>query len=390
MTPPDDPLQQLIGQLYEAAMHERPWSGLADDIAATFNAPSAVLKIDHADGAQVDILELTDNFNVAGRDPAWAEHWHRNDLWVKQSHRIGTGRVMTSQALMPQAELENSGFYQDWLRPLNIHSMVGAVFTLQNQSLGVIGIHRPKSPSSDFDDHDQRRLATLLPHLQRAFLLRQRMQQQSLGQQAAELWLDRSGSATFVVDAQGRLLHANRMGEALLRQGNALQRMNGRLGTPQTALAAELARQIQAAARTASGHLQPPDNMLRLPRAGHTPLSVLVAPLPSPQTPALPSQPLVVVFAHDPEAGDLSPRTLRSLFGLTPTEARIATALARGHSLEEAAAAQDIGIGTARTHLKNVLAKTDTHRQAELVSLLLRSVPLGQGQAGAGPSGTDR
>jgi len=59
-------------------------------------------------------------------------------------------------------------------------------------------------------------------------------------------------------------------------------------------------------------------------------------------------------------------------FGLTPAEARLGSALATGTSLSEAADELGISRETARNQLKSVFAKTDTHRQSELVALLSR------------------
>jgi DNA-binding CsgD family transcriptional regulator len=61
------------------------------------------------------------------------------------------------------------------------------------------------------------------------------------------------------------------------------------------------------------------------------------------------------------------------LFGLTRAESAVAAALCAGMSLSQYAAAAGVSVLTARTHLKRVQAKTDTHSQAELVALLLRS-----------------
>jgi DNA-binding CsgD family transcriptional regulator len=61
---------------------------------------------------------------------------------------------------------------------------------------------------------------------------------------------------------------------------------------------------------------------------------------------------------------------LSGLFDLTPAEAQLARVLVAGRSLRVAAEAAGISIGTARERLKQVQAKTATHRQAELVSLL--------------------
>ena len=61
---------------------------------------------------------------------------------------------------------------------------------------------------------------------------------------------------------------------------------------------------------------------------------------------------------------------MRSLFDLTPSEARVARGLAVGETLEEIASAGGVAITTVRSQLRQVLEKTGCARQAEVVSLL--------------------
>lgn len=65
-----------------------------------------------------------------------------------------------------------------------------------------------------------------------------------------------------------------------------------------------------------------------------------------------------------------SAQLLTKLFGLTPAESRLAAELSDGSTLIQAARALNISWETARTQLKAVFAKTNTHRQSELVALL--------------------
>jgi DNA-binding CsgD family transcriptional regulator len=62
---------------------------------------------------------------------------------------------------------------------------------------------------------------------------------------------------------------------------------------------------------------------------------------------------------------------LRSQFGLTKAEARLALSLAAGASLPSMAKAFDVKLTTVRSQLQQVFAKTGTSRQAELVAVLL-------------------
>lgn len=77
---------------------------------------------------------------------------------------------------------------------------------------------------------------------------------------------------------------------------------------------------------------------------------------------------------RDPEAEQPDIERVRSLFALTPSEAVVAVGLALGHSSADIAQRMGIQPNTVLTHVKRVLAKTGTRRQAQLVSLLLRSV----------------
>jgi DNA-binding CsgD family transcriptional regulator len=93
-----------------------------------------------------------------------------------------------------------------------------------------------------------------------------------------------------------------------------------------------------------------------------------------------------VPIGDNPEAGSLTvlilvdledtprptPDTLQKIFGLTPTEAKLAIEIACGKSLDEIAKSHGATIATVRKHLAALFAKTHTHRQADLMALLAR------------------
>ena len=66
---------------------------------------------------------------------------------------------------------------------------------------------------------------------------------------------------------------------------------------------------------------------------------------------------------------------LRCQFGLTQAEARLALHLIAGETLRCAAVKLNIADETARTHLKHIFRKTGTCRQAELVLVLVSTLP---------------
>jgi DNA-binding CsgD family transcriptional regulator len=63
---------------------------------------------------------------------------------------------------------------------------------------------------------------------------------------------------------------------------------------------------------------------------------------------------------------------LAEKYRLTPAEARLAMHLGEGGSLADYAEAAGVAIGTARTQLKSIFAKTGVNRQAALAGLIHR------------------
>lgn len=82
---------------------------------------------------------------------------------------------------------------------------------------------------------------------------------------------------------------------------------------------------------------------------------------------------LAMLFVLDPLPGQPDCGAyLQRVFGLTPAERAVAIELLDGCGLKAAAERLGISIATARTHLSHIFAKTGTHRQAQLVRLLLQ------------------
>ena len=82
------------------------------------------------------------------------------------------------------------------------------------------------------------------------------------------------------------------------------------------------------------------------------------------------------VIVRDPELHrPVAAEALMQGYGLTPREASLAVALGDGVTVEQAAERLAMRYETARTHLRRILSKTQTSRQAELMNLLARLSP---------------
>ena len=109
-----------------------------------------------------------------------------------------------------------------------------------------------------------------------------------------------------------------------------------------------------------------------VPRMDKLPVIVRIWPFDGPaHQPGQDVRALLTLNALGPRPGP-SAAILAKTFRLTPSEAKVACIIARGAPPDIAARELKISRETARNQLKSVFAKTDTHRQSELVALLLQ------------------
>lgn len=89
-------------------------------------------------------------------------------------------------------------------------------------------------------------------------------------------------------------------------------------------------------------------------------------------------EPIAAIFLSDMSRHAPPPtEALHALFGLTPTEAQVAWAFTEGKRADEIAATFRISPTTVAFHKRNIFQKTRTHRQADLIAVML-SLPVPQ------------
>lgn len=120
----------------------------------------------------------------------------------------------------------------------------------------------------------------------------------------------------------------------------------------------------------------PTPQVVGISRQPALPLDVLAVPLRPRRRPLSGDtyKPRVLLLIYDPAARPhIDALLVERLFGLTSTEALVAARLAEGLSSAQIAAERECSTATVRTHIKRILRKTHTNRQAELVQLILTS-----------------
>jgi DNA-binding CsgD family transcriptional regulator len=169
------------------------------------------------------------------------------------------------------------------------------------------------------------------------------------------------------------VVHLNSAAERILTSGDGLCIRSGRVEANRTSTNTELQVSIARAHGDPQSDCASGDSFACSRPSGKRPYAIHVLPLKPAENP---SAARVLVMIIDPEQESDPPKVLlRRLFGLTSGEANVALLMLRGDGLKPIAADLALSMATVKTHLHHIFNKTDTHRQAELVRLLLGVIP---------------
>jgi DNA-binding NarL/FixJ family response regulator len=180
--------------------------------------------------------------------------------------------------------------------------------------------------------------------------------------------LDFISLGIVVLDRDGSILFANRVARALAEEKDGL--LLGRtLGAEEAGASSRLRNAVAAALSSDAGSSDLPA-CVSIPRpSGRRDLLALAFAL---EREVDTHGPAATIFLTDPELRSRVPdNILANLFGLTPAESQVATLLAEGNRADQIAEALGVSPTTVAFHIRNLLGKTDTSRQADLIALLL-------------------
>lgn len=360
--PGTDDLLRLIGDIYDAALEPERWPDVVNRLGDAMRATMPALGI-------YDLKTQTVSVVAPRNDPDWLrsyfEHWAaRNILW-QRSASLPVGTLFRFETFLPRDEFDRSDIYNEWFHPQRMDIALTGNILAEGSASGVMSFYRPWK-DEHFRPEEEKFAGALLPHLQRAVQLHIRLARLEMQRGSDAAMLNRLEHGALLVDAQARVLFANRAAEAMLADAGGVRLERGRLAARRGADSAALHRTIASASQGGSGGL------LVIARDERPPLMLLVVPLRTETGWLAGDRPQAIAFIKDPERpAKLSLLGFAQHFGLTPAQAALSREIVQGDGVAAAAGRLGIAYATARTHLLQIFQKTGTARQTALVRLML-------------------
>lgn len=370
-----DCLLELIQKLYAAPGTVEGWRAFLDELRIAMNGSGANLISQDLQSEKCSLGMST----VLSPEPVrlYEERWGAEDPWAHSPHRghLSCRTVVTGDELIAHRDVQRTAYYNDFARHFDLVRALVGVVEQTPATLSVLSISGHERREM-FCERDVAFLEPLVPHVQRALQLHRRLIAANRAAEDLASALDRLSRALVLLDAQGRVIFMNQAASRVTVARDGLMVDDGMLRAARASDTTRLRAIVADAVRTSGGSGFGAGGVLALGRpSGRRPLVVLVSPVSRPMFSAV-EKAAAIVFVRDPEQPAVpAEATLRMSLGLTPAEARLTRLVVQGLSLAEAGAQLGLRRETVRSRVKSIFQKTNTHRQSELVSLVLNTTP---------------
>jgi DNA-binding CsgD family transcriptional regulator len=215
------------------------------------------------------------------------------------------------------------------------------------------------------------RLKLFVPHLERALRVSQQFGSASLLSGVLARSIDQEGTALIVLGASGDVRFASKSAENMARTSGWLRLGRSGLHLANPALDQKLQRALHDCRQTAEWHAGRVADDLEVAVGDGSYYRFSIAPLIFQDRPFGVDQPAAIVTIHRLSSAGIAAR--ERLAALSSAELTLAQALAHGCTLAVFSRERGTSLNTVRAQLKSVFLKSGTHRQSELVRLVLES-----------------
>ena len=349
---------ELVDRIYECSFVPELWPEVLRDTSKLSQSAGASLYVTNP-----DVTAWTASKNAhAIAERFVAEGWFWRGQLVSRVHAARHAGFLRDIDIMTPDELEQEPIYRDSWRKMGLGWGAATAFALPTgETLSLVLARATVQGPADVQTIE--RLDQLRPHLARAALMAARLKLERA--RAAADALSALGLAALVLNEAGRVLVANALIEAadlplLWRAGDRLSLKDAqadellrdalnRIGLFDNGGARSFPVRDPETGKAMVGHVVPIRFSARDIFERSSAVFVLT-PIAAPNAPPV--------------------ELVRSLFDLTPAEARVARGLASGQTVDELALHGGVSPNTVRAQVRGVLEKTGCERQTDVVALL--------------------
>jgi DNA-binding CsgD family transcriptional regulator/PAS domain-containing protein len=361
-------LTRLIAGVYDAALNSALWGDTLTDIAGFVGGQAGGLL------AKDSVKKCVNAYCYFGVDPhymrLYAETYWKLDP-VATSLFSDVDQVVSIPELVPYDEFREGRFYREWAEPQGWVDAASVVFEKSIGGCSYLSVVRNEE-NGMVDDEMRRRLALIVPHVRRAVSIGKAIDFKQAETATFTDILDGLNAGVLLLDAGGRIVHANAAGNDMLDAGDCLRSSGGRLVAADAHVDLAL-RETVAAAGNGDTEIGVKGIALPLTARDGDRYVVHVLPLMSGarHRACAPHTAVAALFVSKAALQCPSPGTIiGKTYKLTPAELRVMLGIVEIGGVPEVAAALGVADTTVKTHLSRLFEKTGTGRQADLVKLV--------------------
>jgi len=362
-------LSALIAEIYDAALVQSAWVEILAKVSTFVGGTSANFFSQNSSSRHA-VLHFQ-----WGNDPhyerLYIEEYYKLNPLAPATSFVDPGIVFSQSDLIPYDEFEETRFYKEWVAPQGLVDVIGANLDKSATSAALFAIRRNRTVGR-VDAECRRKLELIVPHLRRAVLIGNVIDNQKMTVAALSDTFMALSDAVFLVDAHARIIFANAAADGLLREGKIVRGLRASL----VAVDAKANRLLQDAIVSSEGNghdVTAKGVAVPISPTGmeHWLAHVLPLTANTREKAGIPDAASAAVFVRRASVENPSAlETVAKMFKLTAMEVRVLQAVVEIGGAPLAADALGISETTVKTHLRNLFQKTDCRRQADLVKLV--------------------
>jgi DNA-binding CsgD family transcriptional regulator len=375
-------LEDLLLDLYSCAGERSRWPEVLDKVCYATHARSAVVQ-----------------WLVMEEDCSWSRRTLRDsesqaackahDLYLADAVNPRMRRPLPRRISSPSAAVlrdrdifaaDDPSFAElrDRTAAVGLGTFLSVSVPIVNDERVALVLHRDLGDPHDFDQREEEFAMQLLPHLRQALQLTESLH--SARQRARELEqsLNSLRCALVLCTPDARVCWTNVAADRIFAARDRVWVSGERLTSAAPQETARLRRMIEQAAGEPDERAAAGSQLLVLGRwSVRGAVQIQVQPIDADGRGcemSNPSKRVLLIISAPGEMPVLPPELLAQAFALSPAESRLASALCRGLTVNEYAAAQNVSVSTARSQLKQIMAKAQVVRQSSLIQHMCTSV----------------